>query len=130
TTLFRSRIGLLEPERPLRGPRARLVGVEREDRPLGEPRQLLEVLLAERRAAGRHDIRDTRLCEPDHVGVALDDEDVAALGDGLARAVHVVEDLVLAIDRRLGGVEVLRLLARAAFRGQHPRTEADAATLQ
>ena len=47
-------------------------------------------------------------CQRDHVGVALDQEDLAAARDGALRPVEVVEDLALAVDGRLGGVEVLR----------------------
>ena len=45
-----------------------------EDRSLREPREQLEVLLPQRRAARGHRVVDARLREPDHVGVALDHE--------------------------------------------------------
>ena len=49
---------------------------------------------------------------------------------GRARAMQVVEHLVLAVDRRLGGVEVLGLLARPLIARQDARAEPDAAALQ
>ena len=67
----------LEGERSLGGACARLVGVEGEDGALGEPAELAEVPLPQRRAAGGDRVLDPGLHQPDHVGVALDHEDLA-----------------------------------------------------
>ena len=74
-----------------------------------QPADHADVLGAERRAARgdgrghpgevhRHDVR-----------VALDDDDLAALGDLALRQVQPEQHVRLAVDRRLGGVEVLGL---------------------
>ena len=86
---------LLERERPLRGARAGLIGVEREHGALGEPREELEVLLTERRSTGRHRVLDPCLDQPDDVGVALHHERLAAARDRRSRAMQVVEDSCL-----------------------------------
>ena len=79
-------IRLLERERPLGGPRAGLVGVEREDRSLREPAQQPEVRLPQRRAARGDGVLDAGLHEPDHVGVSLDHEDLADCARSTVRA--------------------------------------------
>ena len=69
----------------------------------------------------------TPACDhPDHVGVALDDEDLARAGDRrLARAVQVVQDLVLAVDRASpAGSGTSRLRSRAVAR-QDPGADPD-----
>src|SRR5688572_26687570 len=86
--------------------------------------------LPERGATRGDRVLDTSLRESDHVGVALDHEYLARLRDRRACAVQVVEDLVLLVDRRLSGVEVLRLLPRLRVTRQHPRPEPDAAALK
>ena len=121
---------LLERERTLGGSCARLVGVERQDRALGEPAELAEVPLPQRRAARGDRVLDAGLHQPDHVGVALDHEHLAARGHRLTRAMQVVEHLVLLVDRRLGGVEVLGLLARTRIGGQDASAEPDPPALQ
>ena len=75
-----------------------------------------------------------------HVGVALDDHGLRGAGDLAPGQVDAVEHLALLVDRRLGGVEVLRLdpvvvedparaeadgvAARVADRPQQPAAEA------
>ena len=92
--------------------------------------ELPEVPLPQRGAACRDRVLDAGLREPDHVGVSLDDERLAAPRDGGPSAVQVVEHLVLLVDRRLGGVEVLRLLAGPGVARQDARAEPDAVPLQ
>ena len=123
-------IRLLERVRALGRSRAGLIRVEREDRALREPAEQAEVPLPQRRAACGHRVLDAGLHQPDHVGVALDHEDLAAARDRGARAGQVEQHLVLLVDRRLGGVQVLRLLARARVGRQDPGAEPDAAALQ
>jgi hypothetical protein len=96
---------------------------------LREPAEQAEVRLPQRRAARGHRVLDARLHEPDHVGVALDHVDLAAARDRGARARQVEQHLVLLVDRRLGGVQVLRLLARARIGRQDPGAESDPASL-
>ena len=124
------RESLLELGRTLGRAGARLVGVERHDRPLGEPSELPEVPFPQRRTAGRDRVLDARLREPDHIGIPLDHEHLAPLRDRRASPMQVVEDLVLLVDRRLGGVQVLGLLASAWIVRQDAGAEPDAVALQ
>ena len=78
--------------------------------------------LAERGAARRDRVGHAGACHRDDIGVALDQEDLAASRDGALRPVEVVEDLV-AVDGRLGRVHVLRALVAAT--GQHARADPD-----
>ena len=57
-----------------------------------------------------------------HVGVALDDDDAVIARDVALGEIEPVEHLRLAVDRRLGGVEVLRPLVVVV---ELARTEAD-----
>ena len=102
------------------GPLGRLhaggVAVEGEDDLAGErvgihqqPADHRDVLGAERGAAGRDRGRHAGQVAGHHVGVALDDHGAVLAGDLLLGQVDAVEQLALLVDRRLGGVEVLRL---------------------
>ena len=71
--------------------------------------QHLDVVDAERGAAGGDRGRDAREVAGHDVGVALDDDDLR-LGDVALGEVEPVEHLGLVIDRGLWGVEVLRAL--------------------
>ena len=70
--------------------------------------QDLDVLGAERGAAGGDRGRDAGEVAGHDVGVALDDDGLLVLGDVATGQVDAVEHLALLVDRRLGGVEVLR----------------------
>ena len=70
--------------------------------------QHLDVVAAERRAAGGDRGVDAGQVAGHHVGVALDDDRALLLGDLALGQVEAVEHLALLVDRRLGGVEVLR----------------------
>ena len=89
-----------------------LVGVAPEERELGR---------GERGAEDGDGLADPVLVRHDAVDVALDQEGAPGLGHPLARAVEAVERLPLLVERRLGGVQVLWLLAgeRAASEGDH-----------
>src|ERR1022692_854153 len=63
--------------------------------------------LAERRAAGRHGRGDAGQMAGHHIGVALYDHGLPALGDVALRQVGAVEHGALLEDRRLRGVQVL-----------------------
>ena len=63
----------------------------------------------ERRAEGGHRVFDTRLMQGDHIGVALHHDGHARRGHGGLRVVEPVEHLGLVEQRRLAGVQVLRL---------------------
>ena len=112
---------LLLGERAARRLLARLIRVEGEDhlaeaRGVGvvdvaeHPADDLDVVDAEARAAGGDRGRDAREVAGHHIRVALDDHDLLVLGDVAAGEVEPVEHLALVVDRRLGGVEVLRPL--------------------
>ena len=66
------------PQRELHAAERRLlargVGVEAEEDALGQPRQLAQLPLGERRAHRGDDRLEARLAERDHVGVPLDDD--------------------------------------------------------
>src|SRR5690606_30079938 len=72
-----------------------------------EPAQDLRVVLTERGAARRHRGGDTGEVTGHHVGVALDDDSLGASGALPTSQVDPVQHLALAVDRRLGSVEVL-----------------------
>jgi hypothetical protein len=107
---------LVAAERTQRGTLAGLVAVEGEDDlpaellvVVQEPTQDPGVVLAEGSAAGgdrRHHAGQVR---GHHVGVALDDHGLRGTRDVAAGQVDAVEHLALLVDRRLGGVEVLRV---------------------
>src|SRR5262249_49678091 len=73
-----------------------------------EAAQDSDVLAAEGRTAGGDGRGDTGEVAGHDVRVALDHDGPAALGDVLLGEVDAVEDLALAVDRRLGRVQVLR----------------------
>ena len=106
---------LVLAERPQRRLLAGLVTVEGEDHLAAElvrvhqqPAQHVDVLDAERRAAGRDRGRDAGQVAGHHVGVALDDDRLPPPGDLPLGQVDAVEHLALLVERRLRGVEVLR----------------------
>ncbi len=70
----------------------------------------LDVLGAERRAAGGDRRRDPGEVAGHHVGVALHHDELAVLGDVALGEVDPVEDLGLLVERGLRGVEVLGAL--------------------
>ncbi len=102
-------------ERPQRGLLPGRVPVEGVDDLAGEavavhqqPAQHADVVDAECRPARRHRGRLAGLVTGHHVGVALDDDRAAALGDLPLGVVDAVEDVRLLVDRRLGRVQVFR----------------------
>ena len=129
TQLARVLARLLDGDERLRGPalvlaeRAHrrlltgLVAVEREDHPGGrevglvahDPAQRLDVVDAEGRAAGGDGGLDAGEVAGHDVGVPLDDHRGPVTSDGLLGGVEAIEHGRLLVDRRLGGVEVLRL---------------------
>jgi hypothetical protein len=74
-----------------------------------QPADHRDVLAAERRAAGRDRGRHPGQVHGHHVGVALDHHHLAALGDLPLGQVEPEQHLGLAVDRRVGAVEVLGL---------------------
>ena len=80
----------------------------------GEVLQREEVLVGERGAARRDRVGHARERERHHVGVALADDDLTLRDDLALRPVQAVEQARLLVDRRLGGVLVLRSLPRRA----------------
>lgn len=70
------------------------------------------MVAAERRAAGRDGGGDPGQVAGHDVGVALDDDRPAALGDVLLGEVDAVQDLGLPVDRGVGRVQVLRAVVR------------------
>ena len=76
---------------------------------------------AERRPARGDGAFHARQLGGHHVRVAFDHDDPALAGDGPPGHVQPVEDLRFPVDRRLGGVEVLRA---AVLLAQAPRAEA------
>ncbi len=121
---------LLLGERTARRLLARLIRVERED-DLARAGRVgvidvadhaphdLDVVDAERRAAGRNRCRDAGEVARHDVGVALDHDHLPAARDVLAGQVEPVQHLALVVDRRLGRVQVfgtvvvIQQLARA-----------------
>ena len=74
-----------------------------------QPADHRDVLGAERGAAGGDRGRHAGQVHGHHVGVALDDDHLAALGDLALGQVEPEQHLRLAVDGGLGGVEVLGL---------------------
>ena len=74
-----------------------------------QPADHADVLGAEGRAAGGDGRGHAGQVHGHDVGVALDDDDLPALGDLPLGQVQPEEHVRLAVDRRLGGVEVLGL---------------------
>ena len=113
--------------RPLHAAQRRLlagrIGVEAEVQPLGQPRELPEVLLGQRRAHRGDDRLEPRLPERDHVGVALDDDGAVLLRDRGPGEVEPVEDVALLEQLALGRVDVLALERVVVV--ELPRLEAD-----
>ena len=83
------------------------------------------MVAAEGRAAGRDGGGDPGQVAGHDVRVALDDDRPAGLGDVLLGEVDAVQDLGLLVDRRVGGVQVLRavvvVVAACARRSRRPR---------
>ena len=107
---------LVAAEGAQRGLLAGGVAVEGEDHLAAELLVVVEeaaqhpgVLVAEGGAAGGHGGADPGQVAGHHVGVALDDHGLRGAGDLAPGQVDAVEHLALLVDRRLGGVEVLRL---------------------
>ena len=124
---------LLLRERPARGSLAGLIRVEGEDDLAGgrrirvldvaeHPAHHLDVVDTERGAAGGDRGRDPGEMAGHHVGVALDDHHLLALGDVATCQVEPVEHLALVEDEGLGRVEVLGALIVVE---QLARAEAD-----
>ena len=112
-----------EVDQPLGGGEAGAVAVEGDDGLGRELPQRLELGLGDRGAERRDGVVDAGLGERDHVHVALGDDDRAALARRGPRRPDVVERAALVEERRVGRVQVLRLLPR----GDRPRAEGDAA---
>ncbi len=74
-----------------------------------QPADHRDVVGAERRAAGGDRGRHAGQVHGHHVGVALDDDDLAALGDLPLGQVEPEQHLRLVVDGGVGGVEVLGL---------------------
>src|SRR5581483_7705788 len=86
---------------------AGLVAVEGEEEPLGQPAELAELRLRERRPHAGDDGPEAGLPQREHVRVALDDAGPLLLQDRVAGAVEPVDDVALAEELRLGRVDVL-----------------------
>ena len=78
------------------------------------------MLVGQRGATRRDRVRDAGERERHHVGVALADHDLTAADDLALRPVQAVEQPALLVDRRLGGVLVLRSVG-AERRGRRSR---------
>ena len=107
---------LVTVERPQRGLLARGVAVEGEDHLAAELLVVVQeaaqdpgMVVAERRTAGGDRRGHSRQVAGHHVGVALHHHRLGGAGHVAPRQVDAVEHLALLVDRRLGGVEVLRL---------------------
>ena len=89
-----------------------------------EAAEHLDVLTAEGRAARGDRGLDAGEVAGHDVGVALDDDRAAGLGDLALGDVEAVEDLALLVDRGLGGVEVLGavVVRRGACARRSPTT--------
>ena len=83
------------------------------------------MLVGERRAAGGHGQGHAGTVEADDVGVALADDGRAGRDDRGLGPVEPVQHLGLVVERRLGRVLVLALVARALAAGQDAAAEAD-----
>ena len=103
--------------------RPRVVRVEREHHPLREPGRESEVSFAERGPTRRHRVRDAGVDHRDHVGVALDEEELPRSGGRGLRALQVVQDLGLSVHGSLGRVQILRTVLATA--GQDPSADPD-----
>ena len=121
---------LLALERLLRGGLTGRVAVEGVDDLAAVERVVADqppdhrhVLGAERRATRRDGRLHAGQVHRHHVGVALDDDDLAALRDLALRQVQPEQHVRLAVDRRLGRVEVLGV--DAVVVEQPARAEAD-----
>ena len=115
--------GQREVDQPLGGGEAGGVAVEGDDGLGRELPEHLELGLGDGGAERRDRVVDAGLGEGDHVHVALGDDDGAGLGGGGAGRADVVEGAALVEERRVGRVQVLRLLPR----GDGAGAEGDAA---
>ena len=99
------------------------VGVEAEVDPTGEPLELLQLALGQRRSHRRHGRLEPRLAERDHVRVPLDDDGALLLRDRRPGEVEAVEHRRLVEELGLGRVHVLA--AQRVVLAQLPCLEAD-----
>ena len=86
----------------------RRVRVEDEHELLREPPHLPEVPLGEGRTERGHGVLHAELVAGDGVEVALDDDEIPELPALFLGPVEAVQDVALAVKRRLGRVQVLR----------------------
>ena len=96
------------------------IGVERQHHLARISLQQPNVLLGEGGATGGNGASHAGSVEADHVGVALAHHHLVVFGDVGLRPVQPVQHLRLRVDRRLGGVLVLRRIVGA---GQDPTAE-------
>ena len=99
------------------------VAVEAQDRLVGEAPDERELVLGQRRAERRDGVREARHRHRDHVDIALDRDDGAALMRRLSGLMEVVEEPPLVEERRVGRIEVFRRHVGAhgaAAEGDHP----------
>ena len=68
----------------------------------------LDLFDGERRPAGRHDILEPRLMQRDEVHVPFHQQTRFLVADGFLRLRESVQHPALVVDRRLGGIDVLR----------------------
>ena len=94
--------------RSFRGDLARSIGIEIHDYAAREPAEQLDLRLGKAGAAARDHVRDARARHRDRVHVSFDENRDIALPDRFFRAVEVIEEVALRIDRRLGRIHVFR----------------------
>src|SRR5262249_6919784 len=102
---------------------ARGVAVEREPESLGQPPELAQLRLGQRRPHACDRRLEPGLAQRDHVGVPLHDAGAVLLRDRLARRVEPIHDGALREELRLRRVDVLA--AQRVVVVQAPRLEAD-----
>ena len=99
------------------------IGVEAEVQPLGQARELAEMMLGQSGAHRGDDRLEPRLPQCDHVGVALDHDGAVLLRDRRPGEMEPVEDIALLEQLALGRVDVLALERVVVV--ELPRLEAD-----
>src|SRR3989441_127216 len=111
--------------RALRRPLAGGVGVEKSHDLVAVAAQERQLRGRERRAERGHRLGEAVLVRHEAVDVALDEQRAVLRSHRLARDVGRVEEVALGVERRLGGVQVLRLVVAegAAAEGHHARLE-------
>ena len=112
-----------DPLRPQHRLLAGRVGVERQHHLVDHPRERRHLLVGDRRPHHPDRLLDPGLVQRQHVGVALDHDRPAALGDRLFGQVDPVEHLALVEEVGLGRVDVLGALVGA----HRPAAEAERA---